>query len=225
MGVLVAIEGVDGAGKFTLSHKLTMAWEDAGVDVVRIGFPRYGESVHADIAAEALSGEHGDLEASVNAMAVLFALDRANAAAELVKLTRRHDVVLLDRYVASNAAYSAARVHEDADGPIVEWVRALEFDRLMLPVPDAQVLLDVPVELARERARAREQEDESRTRDAYERDSALQQRTAAVYAGLADRQWMSPWFVVDGSPSGNLDPVQLAATLLNDRSHGAGVTP
>jgi dTMP kinase len=225
MGKLVAIEGVDGAGKFTLSRALTLAWEESGVDVVRIGFPRYGESVHADIAAEALAGEHGDLETSVNAMAVLFALDRSSAASELVKLTRRHDVVILDRYVASNAAYSAARVHEDADGPMVEWVRALEFDRLMLPVPDAQVLLGVPVELARERAQQREREDDSRARDAYERDAGLQQRTAAVYAGLAQRQWMSPWHVVDGSPEGNLDPVQLAATLLNDRPHGAGVTP
>ncbi|WP_371829966.1 dTMP kinase [Rhodococcoides trifolii] len=222
--MLVTIEGVDGAGKFTLSRKLTLAWEESGVDVVRIGFPRYGESVHADIAAEALAGEHGDLETSVNAMAVLFALDRSSAAAELVKLTRRHDVVILDRYVASNAAYSAARVHEDADGPMVEWVRALEFDRLMLPVPDAQVLLGVPVELAEERARTREQEDGSRIRDAYERDSGLQRRTAAVYAGLAEKQWMSPWHVVDGSPDGDLDPVQLAATLLNERSRGAGVT-
>ena len=27
-----------------------------------------------------------------------------------------HDVVILDRYVASNAAYSAARLHQDAEG-------------------------------------------------------------------------------------------------------------
>ncbi|EUA87311.1 thymidylate kinase domain protein, partial [Mycobacterium ulcerans str. Harvey] len=39
-----------------------------------LAFPRYGNSVTADIAAEALHGEHGDLASSVFAMATLFAL-------------------------------------------------------------------------------------------------------------------------------------------------------
>lgn len=42
MGTLIAIEGVDGAGKFTLSSRLTHAWEAAGVDAVRVGFPATG---------------------------------------------------------------------------------------------------------------------------------------------------------------------------------------
>lgn len=216
MGRLIAIEGVDGAGKFTLSAQLTRAWSESGVDAVRVGFPRYGESLHADLAAEALGGEHGDLAASVNAMAVLFALDRAGAAADLRAMIARHDVVLLDRYVASNAAYSAARVHQDADGEIVEWVRNLEFDRAVLPLPTAQILLDVPVEVAERRAREREAEDSSRARDVYERDHGLQARTAAVYAGLAAASWVSPWFVVrPDETSESVDVQGLAADLLN----------
>jgi len=35
----------------------------------------------------------------------------------------------------------AARLHEDADGRFVEWVRRLEVDRFGVPVPDAQLLL------------------------------------------------------------------------------------
>ena len=42
-----------------------------------LAFPRYGHSVTADLAAEALHGRHGDLSSSVYAMAMLFALDRA----------------------------------------------------------------------------------------------------------------------------------------------------
>ncbi|MBY6538924.1 dTMP kinase [Rhodococcus sp. BP-349] len=226
MGTLVAIEGVDGAGKFTLSSRLTHAWEAAGVDAVRVGFPRYGESIHADLAAEALAGEHGDLAAGVNSMAVLFALDRAGAVSDLRRMLYRHDVVLLDRYVASNAAYSAARVHQDADGEMVEWVRALEFDRLVLPRPSAQILLDVPVEVAEQRARGREQEDPSRARDAYERDGGLQARTAAVYAGLAAASWMSPWFVVNGAQADGeqIDVTRLAAELLNQTAEYDGMT-
>jgi dTMP kinase len=107
--VLIAIEGVDGAGKRTLSAGLQKAFESAGMSVVTLAFPRYGRSVTADVAAEALHGEHGDLASSVYAMAMLFALDRAGAIGEIEGLRRDYDVVLMDRYVASNAAYSAAR--------------------------------------------------------------------------------------------------------------------
>ena len=63
--------------------------------------------------------------------------------------------VILDRYVASNAAYSAARLRQDATGEAVDWVRRLEYERLHMPAPDWQVLLDVPAELAADRARHR----------------------------------------------------------------------
>ena len=94
-------------------------------------------------------------------MAVLYALDRRGAADRIRDDLETHDVVLLDRYVASNAAYSAARLHQDEHGEFVEWVRALEIDRFGLPVPDLHLLLRVPVEVAAERAAKREQDDDT----------------------------------------------------------------
>ena len=93
--------------------------------------------------------------------------------------------MILDRYVASNAAYSAARLHQGADGDVVDWVRDLEYDRLKLPAPDGQVLLAVPTELAAERADNRASQEADRAKDAYERDDGLQRRTGEVYAALA----------------------------------------
>ena len=141
--MLIAIEGVDGAGKRTLTDGLNRVFRQAGKSVATLAFPRYGQSVTADIAAEALHGQHGDLASSVYAMAMLFALDRAGAIAEIEALGRDHDVVILDRYVASNAAYSAARLHQDSAGEAVAWVGELEYHRFALPSPDWQVLLDV----------------------------------------------------------------------------------
>jgi dTMP kinase len=195
--VLIAIEGVDGAGKRTLTEGLRQAFEAAGRSVATLAFPRYGQSVAADVAAEALRGQHGDLASSVYAMALLFALDRAGGAAQIRDLCRDHDVVILDRYVASNAAYGAARLHQQADGEVVGWVHDIEYRRLHLPVPDWQVLLGVSIELADQRARHRARHDASRERDAYERDAGLQQRTGAVYAGLAAMGWGGRWRVVD----------------------------
>jgi dTMP kinase len=194
--VLIAIEGVDGAGKRTLSSALRTALEAAGKSVATLAFPRYGASVPADVAAEALHGDHGDLADSVYAMAVLFALDRAGAGEVIAELRLGHDVVLLDRYVASNAAYSAARLQQDASGDVVDWVYRLEYQRLRLPNPDYQLLLDVSPALAGERARHRAVHEAGRERDAYERDDQLQLRTSAVYAGLAAVDWGGPWLRV-----------------------------
>jgi dTMP kinase len=207
--VLIAIEGVDGAGKRTLSGGLRESFEAGGKSVYTLAFPRYGQSVTADIAAEALHGEHGDLASSVYAMAMLFALDRAAAIEDIERLRREYDVVILDRYVASNAAYSAARLHQDAAGEAVGWVHQMEYRRFHLPAPDWQVLLAVPTELADRRARNRAQNDPGRARDSYERDNELQQRTGAVYAGLAAAGWGGRWLVVDA----DVDPDGLAARL------------
>ncbi|OMC28589.1 dTMP kinase [Mycobacterium colombiense] len=207
--MLIAIEGIDGAGKRTLTDKLRNLFQADGKSVAMLAFPRYGRSMTADIAAEALRGEHGDLASSVYAMATLFALDRAGAIGEIDALRREHDVVIMDRYVASNAAYTAARLHEDAAGPAVQWIHALEYGRLGLPAPDWQVLLAVPAELAGQRARSRAEADPGRARDSYERDDGLQQRTAAVYAGLAAAGWGGPWLSVDA----DVDPGRLAAML------------
>ena len=175
-----------------------------------LAFPRYGQSVAADVAAEALHGQHGDLASSVYAMAMLFALDRAGAAAQIRELCGENDVVILDRYVASNAAYSAARLRQDAGGEVVGWVHQIEYHRLQLPAPDWQVLLGVSTELASQRALRRASQDASRSRDAYERDNELQQRTGAVYAGLAAAGWGGRWLVVDA----DVDTGQLAAKLM-----------
>ncbi|BCK53582.1 dTMP kinase [Nocardia wallacei] len=209
MGALVAVEGLDGAGKRTLIGAVAEGLRERGVRVGALAFPRYGRSVHADLAAEALRGRHGDVAASVNAMALLFALDRADARDELSKSLADNDIVLLDRYVASNAAYNAARTGQSADGEIASWVAELEFGRFELPVPDVQILLDVPIEVAAERARRRGELDHTRDLDAYERDKGLQERTAAVYRVLAESQWHGPWWV----HAPHDDPATLAARL------------
>ena len=92
--------------------------------------------------------------------------------------------------MASNAAYSSARVGGEL---IFDWIYELEFERFGLPVPQLQIFLDTDVALAGQRAVARAAEDEGRNRDCYERDAALQSRTAAAYRRLAEQQWAGRW--------------------------------
>ncbi len=209
MGALVVVEGLDGAGKATLTRALAAAVDGR---VARFAFPRYELDVHAALVRDALYGRMGDLADSVHGMAVLFALDRRAAADELRAAVPEHDLVLVDRYVASNAAYGAARLHQGAEGEFAGWVTALEIDRFRIPAPDHQLLLAVPRVVAAERAAHRERTEPGRERDAYESDDALQERTGAVYAALAAAGWLSPWTVLDGAAP--LDVDALAAALL-----------
>ncbi|TNC21276.1 dTMP kinase [Amycolatopsis alkalitolerans] len=213
MGRLVVIEGLDGAGKRTLTEALTKALHNLGKSVTTLAFPRYGRSVHADLVREALHHEHGDLAGSVYGMAVLYALDRRGAIAAITDDLKLHDVVLLDRYIASNAAYGAARLHQDAGGEFVRWLRELEITRFGLPVPDAQILLRVSPEIAAERAERRARSEVDRAKDAFESDDDLQVRCASVYDRLAAEGWLSPWHVVDGTAGSDAD--ELARLLVH----------
>jgi dTMP kinase len=203
MGRLIVVEGIDGAGKRTLTDGLTATLVARGRSVVRFAFPRYGVDEHADLVREGLYGRLAAVNASVPAMSMLYALDRRAAAPELEKALAEHDVVLVDRFTASNAAYGAARLHEDAGGAFAAWVGELETE-LGVPAPDHQLLLDVPREVAGRRAQARERSDPGRARDTYESDAGLQDRAGDVYRGLAAAGWRSPWTVVDGRSTPDL---------------------
>lgn len=203
--MLVAIEGIDGAGKNTLAAALSRELPGAG----RLAFPRYGESVHADLARGALDGHVPELAASPWAMATLFALDRAGAKDELERAAAPGGpLLILDRYVASNAAYTAARLERDP-GEVADAVGRLEYGELGLPKPTLQVLLPTDVDEADRRARGRERSDPGRSRDAYERDGGLQRRTAAAYAELAERGFGGEWLVAS-SPAALAERIRRA---------------
>lgn len=186
--MIIAVEGIDGAGKHTL---VTAVKDVIGADT--LAFPRYEDSIHAQLAQDALHGRMGDLTDSAFAMATLFALDRRGALPLLDDyLDTPERIIILDRYVASNAAYTAARTGDDA---AAGWVYDLEFGRFGLPKPDLQVLVDTAPDVARQRAVKREAEDSDRTRDRYERNAALQAATFQAYRDLAEASWASRWVV------------------------------
>lgn len=206
VGRLIVIEGLDGSGKQTLTRRLCEQALANGNTVATMAFPRYGADVHADLVRDALYGRLGDLSDSVYGPALLFALDRRAAAAEIRELVQRNDLVLLDRYISSNAAYGAARLGApDTATDFPQWVLDLEVGRFDLPRPDRQILLATPVELSAERARGRAALDAGRSLDRFEADAGLQARTAAMYRQLAGRSYLSPWTVLDpDGPTGNL---------------------
>lgn len=170
---LIAVEGLDGAGKTTQVRLLAEALST--VDVV--SFPRYDAFFGQRIRA-LLDGADGVTADTVDprSMALWYALDRAQWARD--RKPRDTDVVVLNRYTLSNAVYQSARSGED----LFDWVLQLEFEELGLPRPDVTVVLDVPPEVSRTRVVHRDGEG-----DVYERSQALQARVRDGYLSAAAR--------------------------------------
>jgi len=171
---LIAVEGLDGAGKTTQVAMLADALST--VDVV--SFPRY-DTFFGRRIRDLLDGADGVSAQTVDprSMALWYALDRAQWARD--RKPRDDDVVVLNRYTLSNAVYQSAR---SADPGLFEWVLRLEFEELGLPRPDLTVVLDVPPDVSRDRVTGRDGEG-----DVYERSRDLLSRVRDGYLAAAAR--------------------------------------
>jgi len=200
MTFLVAIEGGDGAGKATAAAGVADALRAVGRSATVVSFPRYAETIGGQVLGDFLAGRLGR-EVSPRAAAVLYALDRLESRDHLLAARAAHEVVILDRYVASNMAYQAAKVPADEARGLMDWTLALELDQFALPAADLTVYLDTPVEVARALiARKRRRSYTDRTYDEHEADLALQSRVRDNYAAMAAAGLGGRWATVAGPP-------------------------
>lgn len=215
MGIFVAIEGADGVGKNTASRGLCAALNDAGRSATIIGFPRYGETAAGVTIGRYLAG---DLSVPVTpeAAAVLYALDRFEWRAQILEAAEHHDVVIFDRYIASNMAYQGARVAPEQSRALMEWILTLETGQFALPQPALSFYLDTPWALARDLILKKAQRSYTdRSFDEYEADVALQRRVRENYEAIVAAGLLGPWQVVHASADGAMRaPEAIVAEML-----------
>ena len=173
--MLIALEGLDQAGKETQGQLLRDALRADGRRARLESFPDYGTSIGEEIA-RALQGER---DYGPDVMQLLYVANRYERKADLLRWLEAGIIVVCDRYVASSVAYGEA---QDLD---VEWLTEMQ---RFLPPPDVTFLLDIPPELAATR--------KSIGLDRYERDLALLTRVRDSYLRQADEDG---WIRVDGS--------------------------
>lgn len=200
MGLLVAIEGLDAAGKRTQTELLLERAAASGRRASALSFPRYGETRFAAAAADYLAGRYGRLEAvDPHLAALVFAGDRFESRELLERGREASDLLVLDRYVPSNVAYQGARVPDERLDAFAEWLERIEHGVYGLPRPDVVLLLDVPPEAAAAARASR-----GRAEDIHERDAAYLARVRGVYDRLARRD--GSWRVVPCGDGGGLLP-------------------
>lgn len=155
-GLLVVVEGIDGAGKSSVLRRLSDFANGAGLEVVQSREPTdgpWGKEIRASASRGRLP-----LDEELD----LFVRDRRQHVAELINpALARGALVLLDRYYLSTAAYQGAR---GADPEAV-----LRLNEAFAPAPHLVLLLDCEPVRSLERICAR-----GDVPDAFEKLEALE---------------------------------------------------
>lgn len=172
---LIAIEGIDQAGKKTQTGLLANSLRREGFKASVLSFPMYSTGSGRLIRAF-LSGKQ---RPSPTVLHMLYSLNRWEKAESIIDALKRADFVLCNRYTPSNLAYGAAR------GLNVDWLSSLDSG---LPEPGAVFVLDVPVTRSFSRKAVR--------RDVNERDRAFLDKVRRNYRLLARRLG---WRLIDGT--------------------------
>ena len=190
---LLAIEGIDGAGKRTQIELLAKLLGERRVRHARFSFPRY-ESFFGKMVGRYLNGEFGAMAAvDPHFSALLFAGDRLEARGELWAALEKGKVVLADRYIASNLAHQGARVPAGHRKEFLEWLARLEYKVYGLPAESLVVYLRLPAAAAQVLVEKKSTRNYTRLRkDIQEADLAHLEEAARVYDTLAKQtNWVT----------------------------------
>jgi dTMP kinase len=143
-GKLVAVEGIDGSGKHTQVRLLAEALLSQGHHVFSTGFPQYS-STFGKMVGQFLNGDFGPLHSvDPHFTALLYAGDRFESKRPIVAAIEQGQVVIADRYIASNLAHQTARVVPEKHAAFCAWVEHLEYGIYGLPKEDLVLYLRVP---------------------------------------------------------------------------------
>ena len=150
MTKIIAFEGIDGTGKTVQLQRLADRLAAEGrLRVQTLSFPMY----HTFFGAECgrlLSGSGGVSANDVDgkSMALWYALDRFEAFRQYDY--SEADVLLINRYVLSNAVYQSVRDRDLGKPDLLDFILELEYGHFQIPQAHAHIVLDMNPENAYE---------------------------------------------------------------------------
>jgi dTMP kinase len=173
-GRLIAVEGIDQAGKRTQAQFLAANLRKRGRRVSVWDFPDYRTPLGKQLKAYL----GGRIRLDAHSVHLLYAANKWEVAAELTRKLGRGEIVIVNRYTPSNIAYGMAH------GLPAGWLISLEEG---LPKPDTVLILDISPRTSLWRKR--------KGRDVHEGNLAYLNRVRREYLHLAKRY---SWKIVDG---------------------------
>lgn len=212
MTKIIAFEGIDGTGKSVQMERLASSLRKLGLSVLEISFPMY-DTFFGEKIGNYLTGKDNISADSVDgkSMALWFALDRFEAFQSIPYTD--YDVLLINRYVLSNAVYQSIR-DCDLDKPdILDFVLSLEHDHFRIPRPDLHLVLDMDTEDAAHNVDKKGyREYVGNARDVYESIGSIQTRARRKYAAYAAR--MDNVRLIPCMQDGKLMPIDTIAEAI-----------
>ena len=184
---VITFEGIDGTGKGTQMERLAAALKARGLRVACISFPMYDSFFGAQVGRY-LTGRDGVRADEVDgkSMALWFALDRFEAFQKADY--SGCDVLLINRYVLSNAVYQSIRDCDIGRPDLLDFVLETEHEHFHIPRPDRILLFDMDLDAAAQNVVKKGfRSYVGQGRDIYESIPAIQLRASRKYLEYAAR--------------------------------------
>jgi len=189
-GILIVIEGTDGSGKATQTKIIKETLRSQGHKIASFEFPQYGKP-SARWVEKYLNNELGEADAIDPYLAsIFFALDRRDNVSELNNLLAQNEIVILNRYVDSNAGHQGGKIKNvEKRKNFLDWLYYTEHTSFGAPKPDLIIILHVPAEVAQKYIIKKSDREyiTKGTHDAHEGNIEHLKNAEAVYLWLADQ--------------------------------------
>lgn len=213
MTKIIAFEGIDGTGKSVQMELLQKRLEARGKKVLSLSFPMY-DTFFGSYVGRYLTAKDGIPADQVDgkSMALWFALDRCEAFKALDYSD--YDVLLINRYVLSNAVYQSIRDCDLNRPDILDFVLDLEHNHFGIPRPDLHLVLDMDTDDASHNVEKKGFRDYvGNAKDVYEAHESIQTRARNMYLSFATR--LSNVKVIPCMEGGKLKSIEEIARLID----------
>lgn len=185
-GFFITVEGVDGSGKTTFSHNLTVRLQNLGVEVMQTREPG-GCSVCESIRN--IIKENNNLNPDTDLM-LMFASRTEHVLKRILPALEDNKLVISDRFVDSSYAYQVK-----AGNASEKLFNVLEQNISNLITPDLTILIDTPLDVAKQRLM-----DRGLVLDKFEQEDEFRQKTLDGYEQRIKKE-PSRFLIVDGDVS------------------------
>ncbi len=173
-GLFIMLEGTDGSGKTTQTDLLVHKLEENNNRVKRIDFPQYGKP-SAALVEDYLNGKFGSAsEVGPYRASIFYAVDRFAASSEISDWLAEGNIVIANRYVASNMGHQGGKIKDETERKkYFQWNYNLEYNIMGIPKPDVNIILHVTPKISQQlvdKKESREYIKDGKKRDIHEDD-------------------------------------------------------
>ena len=183
-GFLISVEGIDGAGKRTLTSFIKKYIESQKLNAIQFEYPDYS-SIWGKIIDNYL---HNKIEISINEQFFLYFIDILKDQAKLIQLLNTDTCIILDRYFSSTVAFQCAKNFN--------YQKALAIIETMdIILPDLTIFIQIPPEIALQR-----KYNQKGFIDRHEKDIELLTNVDCIYEKMMNEKVLSRnWIKLDGN--------------------------